>query len=519
MNHLLILIMKVYLVLCLGLLVPVAECDASDGRRSKGTQVGRPRTKRRAGGTRLILYFEQEFILSMMDEIPGVNFTRTMNVLKGVGKYADGLACRTGQEPFNSTEAELVRKHFRAKMAKAELYYEELFSRDVHLNITKIGNKKFGPNCKSGNCSLDMVKMTFVCGQIPPQSFEDGKSCIDNSDPFNEADYQQLIVDPDVKKSSSEESVSDETIKARHENERANASYGKNCRSRLCHYAPKRGAYICGTPSSSSRVQSTSRLVHFLSILPFIRSTRLLQSILLLGFVVSVLGDSNGTGSSSAPEVWMDFRQIGMPIPGIDPARYVPLNRSETEKWADGKSCITGQEPFNEAEAEIQKKYFIDAGKARKERYEVIYSLDFHRNLWKYFNKKYEQQCQSQICSVDFLRMSVICGPLPRRGFPNEASCLDGSKPLSRSDYKRMVKELKLEDVDKDYSGSVTYLENMKAQGNYGKYCMSGKCNYDFKRGNYICNSHSLRPFPVLTIILISSHLFRMLFSQCNFVE
>ena len=190
---------------------------------------------------------------------------------------------------------------------------------------------------------------------------------------------------------------------------------------------------------------------------------------------------------------------------GMDPSRNVPLNGT----YADGKSCVTGQDPFNETEAELAKRGVKRILEIANSPYDQLLAKDYLNEYTKSIDsQKILNNCKTKICNFDQVKMSWICGPLPPRNFSNGKSCIDGSEPLSEAAFKKAAGSKTdnfLNNRDEPTIEAVN-AENIKAQGLYGKNCKSGKCYYHFNPGSYICGCCTNKP--ILEIIVLLATVF-----------
>ena len=151
-----------------------------------------------------------------------------------------------------------------------------------------------------------------------------------------------------------------------------------------------------------------------------------------------------------------------------------------------------------------------------------LYNLDRWRTHWepnviKPLELIRKEKCESKTCNFDFSKLSFICGPLPSHGFEDGQSCLDGSTPKTKDEFKKTeaYKENKIDEEGYELKKEVIEDANKKAQEWYGKNCKSGKYYYHIYRGNYICtlvpeNASSLsKPFNLLFTFLTTASILR----------
>ena len=176
--------------------------------------------------------------------------------------------------------------------------------------------------------------------------------------------------------------------------------------------------------------------------------------------------------------------------------------------YADGKTCSTGQEPFNQTEAYAARKEFPKILKKYNQSITDLYTEGKFKELKETLNNEYKDSCASKICSFDLISMSLICGVVPPSGpFIKWKSCIDGSQPMEEEQFEKTStykKKYGATPIDEVYISSEDIEKsNRVAMELYGPNCKSKKCYYHALRGNYICSSSSVKPFSFLILISV----------------
>ena len=195
----------------------------------------------------------------------------------GIGTWVDGKTCITGQDPLDKTEAEVARATFIKQLKGLQEGYTKLFTkRQWHVHSKALENAG-AKNCASKVCNFDLARMSLICGPLPPQNFEDGKSCIDGSTPKTAEEFKKTSAYKEFGLDGG--TLLTQTIDEA--NMEAQDWYGKDCKMGKCYYHFYRGNYICGlkeelptsttttkaeaTKNASSRFKSIAFLFTFLT--------------------------------------------------------------------------------------------------------------------------------------------------------------------------------------------------------------------------------------------------------------
>ena len=223
-----------------------------------------------------------------------------------------------------------------------------------------------------------------------------------------------------------------------------------------------------------------------------------------------LVGDQTGKSRDKRSADKIEPRYLG--YDGLDEARKVILNGT----FADGRACITGQDPLSKEEVKKVRpgliKDLIKLVNLQSE--DHLYNLGIYKKTaeprFLALAEAAKEKCESKSCNFDFSKLSFICGPISPN-IENGKSCLDGSTPKTENEFSKTeaYRENKLGagyTVDDEAIASA----NKDAQQSFGKNCKSGKCYYHIYRGNYICSSSSLKPFALLISLLVGFYFLRV---------
>jgi len=165
-----------------------------------------------------------------------------------------------------------------------------------------------------------------------------------------------------------------------------------------------------------------------------------------------------------------------------------------------GQECGTGQDPFSATETKLALKYYEELGRRKlvkeseKGRENGFLVLMYEESQEMVTEDR--SNCKSQICHLDVIRLSYVCGSQPKRSFADGTNCRDGSKVKEHDLDVREGRKI-------DSSVQVDY--NKKATELYGKFCKSKKCYFHFHKDALICRATSVLPSSVISLILIVS--------------
>jgi len=146
--------------------------------------------------------------------------------------------------------------------------------------------------------------------------------------------------------------------------------------------------------------------------------------------------------------------------------------------YGDGKSCLTGRDPFSSKEIELVRKFYsIELGKDVQ--YNTLTAQNVHKDLSKRLNVLYGPNCKSRICSLDLVKMGLICGKLKLKElFEDGQNCLDGLDLIPAEEYIKINSEGDLKRQKSSYPAEIGEMEMKEARKLYGKNCRSGNCTY-----------------------------------------
>jgi hypothetical protein len=166
--------------------------------------------------------------------------------LPGIGSYADGKICATGQDQFTGKDAEFMRDlYFNETVGSVQdgKFLLSWIYKFTELSIELDGN--LGKNCLNNRCSFDVKSMMGVCGEGPKHAFDKGKSCIDGSEPISESEFQRRIKRA-KELFGSRKSLNPTWEQLEDFNKEAKFLYSKRCANRMnCYYHFNRGSYMC----------------------------------------------------------------------------------------------------------------------------------------------------------------------------------------------------------------------------------------------------------------------------------